>query len=141
MRDTFVMQIIESLSNLLEESAADALLHLPIRALLLHVLVQRYALNVICDKANLLTSFNYIVHSDYVRVIDLLESKYLSLHGLPLHGIIELDFLINFDCTLLHRLLVVARVHACIGALADGLADLIIFKLPKADMSRLVESL
>ena len=141
MRNTFVMQVIKSFSDLLEEAAADALLHLPICTFLLHILVQRYALNIIRDKANLFSSFNYIVHSDYVRVVNFLECEYLTLHGLPFHRIIELDFLINLNCTLLHRLLVVARVDACVGALADGLADLIIIKLPKTDMSRLVERL
>lgn len=137
--NAFVMQIIKSFSDLLEEAAADALLHLAIRALLFDVLVQRYAFNVIGHEANLLTCFNYVVHSDYVRVINFLQGKDLALHSLPLHAIIQFNFLINFDGTLLHGLLMVASVDACVGALADGLADLIILKLSEADMSRLVE--
>ena len=81
------------------------------------------------------------MHSDYVWVVNLLERKYLALHRLPLHGIVQLNFLINLNGTLLHRLLMVAGVDACVGALADGLADLIIIKLSKTDMSRLVEGL
>jgi hypothetical protein len=82
------MQVIKSLGNLLEESAADALLDLPIRALLFDILVQRYAFNVISNQAYLLASFNYIVHSDYVWVINFLKCHYFTLDCLPLHGII-----------------------------------------------------
>lgn len=79
------------------------------------------------------------MHSDDVRMINFLQSQDLALYGFPLHAIIQLNFLINFDGALLHRLLMVACVHCCVRTLPDWLANLIIIKLSKAYVSDLVE--
>lgn len=133
------MQIIKCLSNLLEKSPTDALLDLAVCALLFNVLMQGYALDVVCDEAYLFTSLNNIMHPNNVRVIDFLQGQYLALHGLPLHAVVQFDFLINFDSTFLHRLLVVTSVHGCVGTLPNGLADLIVIKVSEAHVSYLVE--
>ena len=58
MCDSSLMQVVEGLRNLLEESSADWLLHLAICALLLDVLVQAYTANEIGHNANCLGRFN-----------------------------------------------------------------------------------
>lgn len=67
------MQIVEGFRDLLEEAATDALFYLSVRALLLDVLVQRYAFDVVGYQTDLLAGFNDVVHSNNVRMIDFLE--------------------------------------------------------------------
>lgn len=86
--NTFLMEVIKGLRNLFEESSAHWLFHLAVGALLLDVLVQTNAANIIGYDANCLWSFNQIMHLDNVRVINLFQSKNLSLNSLSFHWII-----------------------------------------------------
>ena len=85
MRNTFLVKIVKSLRDLLEKSAAHRLFHLAVGALLLDILVQTYAADVVGHDANCLRSFNQIMHLDDVRVINLFQSKNLSLNSLSFH--------------------------------------------------------
>ena len=82
------MEVIKSLCDLLEESAAHWLFHLAVGALLLDVLVQTNAANVISHDANCLRCFNQIMHLDNVGVINLFQSQNFSLNSLSFHGVV-----------------------------------------------------
>ena len=125
VRNTTRMKILERLGHLLEEASAHALLDDTVRALRLHVLVQRDAGNVVHHDADLLLRLYQVVHPDDVRVVDLLQRHDLPLHRLALHTVVEFRLLIDLDSVLLHAAFIVARIHHGVRALADGLAYLI----------------
>jgi hypothetical protein len=58
MSNTLMMQIIECFTDLFEEPPTHILLNLSIDTMVLDVLVQRYARNVVCYNANLLVCFD-----------------------------------------------------------------------------------
>lgn len=72
MGDSLGMKVVESLDNLFEEASACALFDHPVGALLLHILVKRNPLDVVCHDTNLLACFDEIVHFDDVWVVDFL---------------------------------------------------------------------
>lgn len=82
------MEVIKGLCDLLEESAAHWLFYLAVGALLLDVLVQTYAANVIRHDANCFRGLNQIMHLDNVRMINLFQSENFSLNSLSFHGVI-----------------------------------------------------
>ena len=88
MRNTFLVKIVKSLRDLLEESAAHRLFHLAVGALLLDILVQTYPTDIVGHDANCLRGFNQIMHLDNVGVINLFQSKNLSLNSLSFHRVI-----------------------------------------------------
>jgi hypothetical protein len=71
VRNTFLVKIVKSLRDLLEESAAHWLFDLAVGALLLDVLMQTYAADVVGHDANCLRGFNQIMHLDDIGVINL----------------------------------------------------------------------
>jgi len=79
------VQKIESFCNLSEEFSANRFFNLSVGTLLFHVLMQRNALNVICDDADLLGSFYQIVHLYDMWVVNLLQRHYLSLNSFSFH--------------------------------------------------------
>ena len=120
------MQVVKGFCDLSEKASAGRFFDLAVCALLLDVLVQRDALDVVGDDANLFVGFDQVVHFDDVRVVNLLEGHDFSLHRLSLHRVVQLDLLVDLDRQLLLRELVVARVDCGVGALSDGLADLVV---------------
>ena len=68
------------------------------------------------------------MHSNYIWMINLLQCHYFTLHRLSFHAVIELHFLINLYCTFFHSCLMIAYINNCKGALANSLADLVVFK-------------
>jgi hypothetical protein len=68
------------------------------------------------------------MHLDNIWVVNFLERQNFSLHCFPLHAVIKFGFLVNFDCKLFHGDLMKANVNNGVSSLADGLADLIVFK-------------
>lgn len=126
--DPFVVKVVECLNDLLEESATGSLLDLTVGALLLDILVQRDASNVVCDDADLFAGLDEVIHFDDVRVVNLFQRHDFSLHSLSLHRIVQLYFLVNFDSVFSHVELVVAHVNCRVGALPDGLANLVLVK-------------
>ena len=127
-----MVKVVKRLTNLFEELSADRFFDLPVRALLLDILVQRYALNHICDDADLFARFNEVIHLDDVWMINLLEGHDFSLDCFALHRVIELDLLVNLDCVLLHVKFVVADVNCCVGTLANRLTDLVVIEYMRA---------
>eukprot|EP00356_Strombidium_inclinatum_P004515 CAMPEP_0170487398 /NCGR_PEP_ID=MMETSP0208-20121228/6218_2 /TAXON_ID=197538 /ORGANISM="Strombidium inclinatum, Strain S3" /LENGTH=253 /DNA_ID=CAMNT_0010761661 /DNA_START=337 /DNA_END=1098 /DNA_ORIENTATION=- len=127
--DALVMQVVEGLSDLLEEATAGGFFYLAVGALLLDELVEADTTNIISYYANLLAGFDQVVHLDDVGMVNLPESQDLPLHRLPLHTIVELRFLINLDGILLHCLFVLALVNYRISTLANGLSNSIVLQL------------
>jgi hypothetical protein len=127
--DLLTVQVVESLDYLFEEPPAGGLLDLSIGALLLDVLVERDALDVVGDDADLPGCLDEVVHFDDVGVVDLLQSHDLPLHCFLLHVVIQLGLLVNLNGELLSSALVVTSVHLRIGSLPYRSAKLVILQL------------
>lgn len=84
------VQEVKSFCDLPEELSANWLFDLSVGTLLFHVLMQRNALNIIRDDANLFRSFYQIMHLYDMWVINLLQRHYLALHRFSFHGIVQL---------------------------------------------------
>lgn len=69
-------------------------------------------------------------------MINLLQSHYLPLNCLSLHGVIQFGFLVYLNCKLSHALFVVTNVYHCVCSLADGLPNLVVIKTPIWRMRR-----
>ena len=80
-----MVKVVKRFCDLLEEPPANSLLDLSICALLLDILVKRNALNVISDNTYLLACFYQIIHFNYVRMVDLLQSHDLTLNCFSFH--------------------------------------------------------
>lgn len=126
VRNTFVMKVIKSFYDLFEEPAADRFFHLSVCALLLDVLVQRDAWDVVCYDADGLACFYQIVHLDDVRVIDLLQRHDFPLHGLSLHRVVQFGLLVDLDGVLLHVYFVVANVNNGVRTLTNCFTNLVL---------------
>lgn len=88
MGDASVVQVVKAFGYLLEKASTSRLRHLSVHAALLNKLMERDAADVIGNDGDLFGGLDEIVHSNDVRVVDLLESKYLSLYRLPLHAVV-----------------------------------------------------
>lgn len=122
------MQIVKCFCNLSEKLPANGFLHLPIGTLLLNILVERNALNIICDYANLFGCFYQIMHFYNMWVVYFLQGHYFTLDGFSLHGVVQFCFLVDLNGIFAHVHLVVANVYDGVCSLTYWFADLIVFQ-------------
>lgn len=127
--DSSHVEIVEAFRDLLEEAAAYILFDLSVGALLLHVLVERNALDEIGDDANLLARLDQVVHTDDIGVIYALQGHYLALDRLSFHAVVQLCLLVNLDRVLFHGRLMVANVNDGVGTLANWFPDLVVIQM------------
>ena len=102
MSNSSGMQEVKCFYDLFEKLPTNRLFHLSVGALLLHVLMQRYALDVICDDADLFGCFYQIMHLYNMWVIYFLQCHYFTLNSFSFHRVIEFCFLVDFDCIFAH---------------------------------------
>ena len=88
--------------------------------------MQRDALDVVCYNANLLRSFNQVIHFYNVRVVNLLQGHDFPLYSLSFHRVIQFGLLIDFNRKLPHVHFMVASIHNGICSLANGLSNLVV---------------
>jgi len=129
MGNSFTVEVVECLCNLLEEPPASSFLNLSVGTLLLDILMEADSPDVICHDADFLLSFYKVVHFDDVGVVDLLQSHDLALHCFSLHAVIQFWSLVYLYGILSHRSLVVANVYSCVGSLADWFTYLVVLQL------------
>lgn len=82
------VEVVEGFGNLLEETTAGGLADLPIGAVVLDVLMETDATDVVGYNTDLFTSLYQIMHPDDVGMVYLLQSQYLTLNSLPLHAVV-----------------------------------------------------
>jgi len=124
------VQKIKSFSDLPEEFPAYRLFNLSVCTLLFHVLMQGNALNVIRHDANLLGRFYQIMHLNDMRMVNLFQSHYFTLHCFSFHRVIQFRFLVDFNSVFSHVNFVVAHMYDGVCPLTDGFANLVVFHDP-----------
>jgi len=115
--DVLVVKCADGLAELSEEDPGLLLGQNPFGALKFDVLVQADAGDEFLNQIDVLPGLEVIIEFHDVRVVDLqaLHAGDLSLHGLPLGGVIQFVLGIDFDGHFLLRLLVLGQLHIGIG--------------------------
>jgi hypothetical protein len=76
------------------------------------------------------------VHFNDVRMVNLPQSCYFSLHSLFLHAVIQLGLLVYFNREFFTCRFVVARVNLGISSLSNCLTQLIVIQLAPSNHRR-----
>lgn len=119
------VQVVDGLRDLSENAAGSQFSDLAIGQLP-HVFSQTDATDVISDKEYLLGAVDQVMQVNYSRVLDSLKTSDLALAGLLLHGVLQLDLLVDLHSVLTLVTLVEAQAHLSVGPRADYFTDLVV---------------
>mmetsp|Transcript_23743 Transcript_23743/g.23431 ORF Transcript_23743/g.23431 Transcript_23743/m.23431 type:complete len:109 (-) Transcript_23743:852-1178(-) len=106
MTHSHLMNVLNSLCNLLEDSPALLFSDPSLVVAILYILLKADSIDILHHQVNVLAVFNKLEHFDYVGVIHLLEGSNFSLDSLLLHGVIEPVLVVDLQGVLLLGLLV-----------------------------------
>ena len=124
-----LMEIADRLHHLFEHAAGRHLTDHAVR-LLSYILSQRDALDIVCDKVDLLRCVNNVVHGDDAGVREAFQDGNFSLHGFAFHSVAQFVLFIGLYSIFLIVPLVQTHSDLCIRSLPDSSSNLIILKLP-----------
>ena len=121
MADVLVVECADGLAELSKEDPGLLLGQDPFGALKFDILVQADPGYEFLNQIYVLHGLEVIVEFHDVRVVDFqaLHAGDLSLHGLPLGGIVQFVLGVDFNGHFLLRLLVLGQLHVGIGPGAE----------------------